>query len=119
MSTTWFPTRADKTLQSVVDAGVVVAPLVTARSAKGVVISGRFGVFWPGTLQAHLFDGRGIEIGKLPLQAVKPEEMAVVKDEISPPSETVRISLHLMDEGGADRGSLGEAVVAPLSGGQQ
>ena len=119
ISTSWFPTRADKTLQWVVDAGVVVAPLVTARSAKGVVISGRFGVFWPGTLQAHLFDGRGIEIGKLPLQAVKPEEMAVVKDEISPPSETVRISLHLMDEGGADRGSLGEVVVAPLSGGQQ
>jgi len=118
MSTTWFPTRADKTLQSVVDAGAVIAPLMAVRTPTGFVISGRFGVFFPGALQAHLFDGRGIEIGRLPLEAVKPEEMAVLQKQVTAPAETVRISLHLMDESGADRGSLGEALVATRSGGQ-
>ena len=119
MGTAWFPTRMDRELQSVADAGVVAAPLATTRIAKGLVITGRFGVFFSGTLQAHLYDRRGVEIGKLPVQAVRPEQMVVLQSEIAAPAETARISLHLVDQSGADRGSLGEAPVALPRGGQK
>ena len=72
MDTQWFPVRAGKELKGVTSAGVVARPLTAVMSPKGLHVSGIFGVFCSGTLSAHVFDPRGVDIAVvLQLQAVR------------------------------------------------
>ena len=113
LETEWFPTRAESDLHSVTESGVIVRPLKANRSENGKIrLSGTFGVFFSGRLVAHLYNEHGRELEASPLAQVDPAELVVLESEISLHETPARLSLHLEDEKGLDRGSLQEI---PLS----
>ncbi len=112
LDTEWFPTRAGGEFHGVEDAGVVVHPLQATRLQNGNVrLSGSFGVFFAGRLVAHLYNEHGISLGTMPLTQVDPANPVQLETELTPPAKTSRISLHLEDRNGLDRGSLQEVQV--------
>jgi hypothetical protein len=113
MDTRWFPTRMGKEFKTVTDAGVVGSSLAVSSTSKGILLSGIFGVFVPGKLEARLFDSHGTAIANIPLQAVSPSEIVELRVELKVPAPTARVSLHVMDAQGNDQGSLGEARILP------
>jgi hypothetical protein len=116
LDTKWFPTRISGRPESATEAGVIGSGLSASRNANSVLLSGSFGVFFPGRLTAYLFDIRGTQTGIVPLQSVSPLDIVEVHTEISASPATARISIHLMDERGMDRGSLGEASILKADG---
>jgi hypothetical protein len=113
LDTHWFPTRIGKEFKTVTGAGVVGSPLAVRSTANGILLSGIFGVFVPGQLEARLLDKHGALIANISLQAVDPSEIIELRVEIKAPAQTARIALHAMDRQGKDQGSLGEARVSP------
>jgi len=112
LDTEWFPTRAGGEFHGVEDAGIVVRPLQATRLNTGHVrLAGSFGVFFAGRLVAHLYNEHGISIGTTPLSEVDPAELVVLETELTPTAMPFRISVHLEDENGLDRGSLQEVQV--------
>jgi len=112
LDTTWFPTRAAGDLKTVTDAGVVNKALTVTTSGNSILLSGSFGVFFPGSLAAYVFDSRGARTGVVPLQEVSPLDPVGLHKEIPASPAAARISIHLIDEQGIDRGSLGEAPIS-------
>jgi hypothetical protein len=53
----------------------------------------------------------------MPLTQVDPADLVVLETEITPPAKASRISLHLEDANGLDRGSLQEVQVAEVQAG--
>ena len=111
LDTHWFPTRMGKEFKTVMDAGVVGSSLTVSSTDSGILLSGIFGVFVPGKLEARLFDRHGAPIANIPLQPVSPAEVIELRVELKVPAQTARVSLHLMDQQGNDQGLLGEARV--------
>jgi hypothetical protein len=117
MDTKWLPTRMGSKFKGVMDPGVVGQKLQATATPGGVVLSGRFGVFYAGQLIAHLYDEKGMETAAVVLQSLRPTDPVSLDREIKVPPKTVRLSLHLVDSRGNDRGSLGEVhIVQPGSG---
>jgi hypothetical protein len=112
LDTHWFPTRMGKEFKTVMDAGVVGSSLEVSSTASGILLSGIFGVFVTGKLEARLFDKHGAPIANIPLQTVSPSEIVELHVELKAPAQTARVSLHVMDTQGNDQGSLGEARVS-------
>lgn len=111
--TEWFPTRSGSEFHGVTDAGIVIYPLRAQGLENGKVrLSGSFGVFFAGHLLARLYDDHGHSLGTMPIVDVTPSEMVSLESEIEPPSKPARLSLHLIDESGLDRGVLQEVAVA-------
>ncbi len=75
-------------------------------------LSGSFGVFFAGRLVAHLYDEHGASVGTMPLTQVDPTDLVVLETELTPSAKSSRISLHLEDANGLDRGALQEVQVA-------
>jgi hypothetical protein len=111
MDTSWCPTRADSLLRGVTSAGVILSPLMIAIPNNSIVLSGLFRVFFPGKLQARLFDSNGVEQQRIDLQSVAPQTCVELHREVQPSKRPARISIQLIDDQGIDRGSLGEAAV--------
>jgi hypothetical protein len=112
LDTEWFPTRAGSEFHGVQDAGVVVNPLEATRLETGHIrLSGSFGVFFAGRLIAHLYDEHGTSLATTPLTQVDPADLVVLETELTPPAKPSRISLHLEDSNGLDRGSLQEVQI--------
>ena len=112
LDTEWFPTRTGGEFHGVEDAGIVVSPLrATSLQTGQVRLAGSFGVFFAGRLVAHLYDEHGNSRGTTPLTRVDPAELVVLDMDLAPPAKPARISLHLEDENGLDRGSLQEVPV--------
>ena len=112
LDTEWFPTRAGDEFHSVTDAGIVMHPLRAQRLENGKIkLSGAFGVFFPGRLVARLFSEHGGSLGTMPVVDVNPAEPVSLETEIAPPGKPARLSLHLEDSNGLDRGSLQEIQV--------
>ena len=112
LDTDWFPTRVESEFHGVTDAGIVVRPLRSARLESGKIkLSGAFGVFFPGHLVAHLYNEHGAQLDSVPVKDVDPVELVGLETEIAPSEKTTRISLHLEDWNGLDRGSLQEVRV--------
>jgi len=110
--TEWFPTRAGSEFHGVADAGIVVRPLQMSRLENGHIrLSGSFGVFFAGRLVAHLYDEHGTSVGIMPLIAVDPVDLVVLETELTPSAKPARVSLHLEDSNGLDRGALQEVKV--------
>jgi hypothetical protein len=108
METEWFPTRSGNEFHGVTDAGIVIRPL-KATAAKGKVnVSGSFGVFYSGKLVARLYDEHGHVAMSTDVADVSPDTLVSLETDIASPGKCSRISLHLTDEGGVDRGALGE-----------
>ncbi|HXW54584.1 MAG TPA: hypothetical protein VEJ67_02460 [Candidatus Cybelea sp.] len=110
--TEWFPTRAGSEFHGVTDAGIVIRPLHAVREENGKIrLSGSFGVFFSGHLVAHVYSEHGSSLAVMPLAEVSPSEAVLLEAEILPPGGPARVSLHLEDEGGVDRGALEEVRV--------
>ena len=116
MDTQWFPTRMGNNFQTAAYAGVVGKRLSVTNSADGMTVTGEFGVFFPGRLQLRFYDRSGAKLGSADSIAVSPLEMVSFSQTLQAPGETARVSLHLIDRNGLDRGPLGEAVVSGLPG---
>jgi hypothetical protein len=111
--TDWFPTRSGSEFHGVTDAGIVIRPLrATVRENGKVGLSGAFGVFFSGHLVARLYDEHGHNMATVPVADVTPADAVSLESEISPPSKAARVSLHLIDESGIDRGALQEVPVS-------
>lgn len=114
LDTDWFPTRSDVDFIGVTEAGIVTEPLRAVRLQDGKVkVSGSFGVFFPGKVVAHYYNERGSSIGSLQLAEASPANLLSLNAETSPEGKAARMSLHLEDENGLDRGALGEIAVVP------
>jgi hypothetical protein len=110
--TQWLPTRAGNEFHGVTDAGTVVRRLRAARLENGKIgLSGSFGVFFSGRLVAHFYNEHGAELDSVPVANVDPGELVSVETEINAPGKPSRISLHLEDSEGMDRGSFQEVPV--------
>jgi len=113
MDSQWFPTRASlASISTVTDAGLVIKPLAAIKASGRTEISGSFGVFFAGELRAFMYDVEGTEKNEIRLQAVRPQDPIDVHQTISVGPEIVRISVHLIDTDGLDRGALGEVSLA-------
>src|SRR5438874_2193767 len=106
--TEWFPTRAGDEFHGVTDAGILIKPLQAAWARDKIKLSGSFGVFFSGHLVARFYDEHGSFLGAVPIADVKPDEPVSLQSEVVPPGKAARVSLHLEDETGVDRGSLNE-----------
>jgi hypothetical protein len=119
-STEWFPTRMGSSFKNATDAGVIGDPLaISASSANADVftLTGSFGVFFAGKLVARLYDVEGNEVGSVPLESVIPVDLVKLNQAIRISTATTKISIHLIDRSGVDRGSLGEVRVGRERGG--
>ena len=112
LETDWFPTRADSEFHGVTDAGIVTKPLRALSLENGKVkLSGAFAVFFPGRVVAHFYNEHGSRTGNLPLLDVSPTNLVVLDTEIAAPGKPARVSLHLEDQAGLDRGALQEVLI--------
>ena len=113
--TEWFPTRSGSEFHGVEDAGIVVHALQAIRLETGHIrLAGSFGVFFPGRLVAHLYNEHGGSLGTMPLTQVDPADLVVLETELTPSGKPARISLHLEDASGLDRGSLQEVPIRAI-----
>ena len=111
--TEWFPTRTGSEFHGVTDAGIVTRPLEATRLDNGKLkLSGSFGVFFTGRLLARLYDEHGANIGSVPVVDVTPTDPVALDAEIATTGKPSRVSLHLEDANGLDRGSLQEIRVS-------
>jgi len=110
--TDWFPTRAESGIRDVNDAGILIRPLRGVRLGDDKVkLSGTFGVFFAGHLIAHLYDQHGAKLEMKQVAEVSPAELVNLETEIASGGKAARVSLHLVDENGIDRGALQEVPV--------
>ncbi len=111
MDTTWFPSRMGRDFTAMTDAGLVGQPLTATVAAEGLELSGNFGVFFPGKLVAYLYNDGGRKISEVSVESVNPQDQVELHQSLAAPKGVARVSLHLIDLNGGDRGSLGEAFV--------
>jgi hypothetical protein len=109
--TTWFPSRLTGDFTTVTEAGLVGQPLAARRTGDKIELSGSFGVFFPGELKAFLYNESGVGKDQVPLAAVRPQEPVDLHQSITAAKSIARVSIHLIDSNGADRGALGEVFV--------
>jgi hypothetical protein len=112
LETEWFPTRAGGEFHGVTDAGIVLRPLRASALENGKLkLSGSFGVFFSGRLVARFYDERGRSLGAMPVMDVNPTEPVSLEAEVAAPGKPARLSIHLEDDNGLDRGLLQEVHV--------
>jgi hypothetical protein len=56
--------------------------------------------------------GVGRSVGTAPVIEVDPSKAVSLDTEISPPAKSARLSIHLLDDSGTDRGALQEVQVS-------
>lgn len=108
--TVWHPTRAANDFRGVHPAGVVGRELSACWSGEGLQIAGSFAVFFPGTLKAYVSDKDKVEPDVFFLKNVDPRDIVSLSQKLSIPT-AIRISVHLEDERGIDRGILDEVQI--------
>jgi hypothetical protein len=109
--TEWFPTRSGDEFYGVTDPGILLKPLHATEANGKVKLSGKYGVFFGGHLVARFYDEHGSFLGIVPVADVSPTEPVSLEKEVLPPGKSARVSLHLLDENGLDRGSLNEVQI--------
>jgi len=114
LQTDWYPTRADSDFHGATDAGIIVDPLQAVFVENGKVkLAGSFGVFFPGKLVAHFYNEHGSSIANVPVADVTPAELVKLNVEAAAQGKPARVSLHLEDRNGLDRGALAEIPITP------
>jgi hypothetical protein len=109
--TRWFPTRSEKEFSTVRDAGIIETDLSASRKMRSIVLTGKFGVFVPCRLVALFYDQNNSLTRNIPLQAADPTKVVDLHQEVSVTNSDARISVHVIDEKGLDRGALGEVAI--------
>ena len=112
----WFPTRMTPHLVNVTDAGMIGRELAAVPVTGGVRLTGFFGVFYAGRVVARFYNAGGVPIKPLDVAQADPLEALSLDKTIPAPPEAARVSLHLLDEQGLDRGSLGEVEIVKVRG---
>ena len=115
LDTTWQPSRMEGELTSVVEAGLISHPLKGRSVGETIELSGVFGVFVSGQLKAMLYGPQGKALGEQLLQTVTPETLSNFHATLRSPQKIGRVSLHVIDSRGVDRGSLGEVTIDEAS----
>jgi hypothetical protein len=111
--TEWFPTRSSDEFYGATEAAVINKPLRATRLSAGKIkLTGSFGVYFSGKLIAHFYNAHGASTGTVSLADVQPSDAALLDSEVTATGVPERVSLHLQDVKGADRGSLGEVQIA-------
>jgi hypothetical protein len=95
----------------VTDAGILIKPLQAVWDHDKIKLSGSFGVFFSGHMVARFYDEHGSFLGTAPVADVKPDEPVSLATKVAPAGKAARVSLHLEDEAGVDRGSLNEVQI--------
>jgi len=103
----WFPTRMTPQFVNATEAGMIGRELAASAAAGGVRLTGFFGVFYAGHLVARVYDSRGVALKTIDVTKADPLEAVSLDAVIPAPPEAATVSLHLIDEHGLDRGSLG------------
>ena len=112
LDTEWFPTRTGGEFHTVTDAGIVIRPVRATRLENGKLgLSGSFGVFFAGRLVAHFYNEHGADLESVALTEVDPVEEVSVETAVDPPGKAARVSIHLEDWNGLDRGSFQEVPI--------
>lgn len=111
MDTEWHPVRAGKEIFDVSNAGVCEAAFQATQSAAGVHLQGTFGVFFSGHLQADFVDAHGKKLKSVALESVNVETPVKLDQTTARPEGAAKVSLHLIDSGGQDRGELGSSPI--------
>lgn len=112
--TEWFPTRSGGEFHGATDAGIIMRPLrATALESGKIKLVAAYGVFFSGHLLARFYNEHGHNLGAMSLAEVSPTEPVSLDSEITAPSKSARLSVHLIDESGIDRGTLQEVQVEP------
>ncbi|HVI78417.1 MAG TPA: hypothetical protein VM715_09660 [Candidatus Acidoferrum sp.] len=113
LETEWFPTRSGKEFHGITEAGILIEPLKASAVQNGkVILAGSFGVFYSGHLVARFYDEHGHMSAVNPVADVSPNELVTVATEIPAPGKCSRVSVHLIDDSGLDRGALQEVQFA-------
>ena len=111
--TEWLPTRCGNEFHGVSDAGILIRPLRATVTESGKIrLSGSFGVFYSGQLMARLYDEHGHAVAATPVAEVNPGERVSLETEIVSPGKSSRVSIHLVDDNGVDRGLLQEVQLS-------
>jgi hypothetical protein len=105
MDTQWYPTRMGEDFKAPTYSGVIGKALAATATPAGLVLTGNFGVFY----------GRGGG-GIARLMSVTPTEPIQLQTTVQAPPHTTRVSVHVVDANGLDRGPLGEVRVSPQGG---
>jgi hypothetical protein len=112
LHTEWYPTRVGMEFHGAADPGLISEPLRVNRMQNGTLrFSGVFGVFFPGRLLAHLYDEHGSRVGTIPVADVRPDKLVSLTLEMPSPRNAARVSLHLEDLNGLDRGVFQEVQI--------
>jgi hypothetical protein len=117
MDTRWFPARAGSDLKTITDVAVINKPLSASLNANDLLLSGSFGVFFPGELMAHGFNARGVETDAISLLSVDPENSVELHQQIRLSPSAVRVAIHLVDDAGVNRGTVGEPLISKMEKG--
>lgn len=112
MDTQWFPTRMGEDFKTTTYSGVIGTPLTATATPAGLVLAGNFGVFYEGDLIAHFYGGSN-DGSTAKLISVNPTQPVQLQTTVQAPTGTSRVSVHLVDSQGLDRGPLGEVLVNP------
>ena len=116
MDTEWFPTRAADAFHTVNPAGLVAEPLSAVGAEGKIRLTGSFGVFFPGKIEARALDSAGEQIDVADLGTARPEDLLTLNLDIPAPAGASRVEIHLIDDSGKDRGLLGAATVSRRAG---
>jgi hypothetical protein len=107
----WFPSRMTPQFVNATEAGMIGRELAASPAAGGVRLTGHFGVFYAGRLVARVYDAGGVALQTVDITKADPLEAVSLDTFIPAPPGAATISLHLVDEQGLDRGSLGAVEV--------
>jgi hypothetical protein len=109
--TQWSPTRTEKELSSVRDAGIIESVLSASRKTHSIVLSGKFGVFVPCNLVARFYDQNHSLTRNIPLQVAEPTKIVNLHQEVAITKSDAQVTIGVIDEKGEDRGTLGEVAI--------
>jgi hypothetical protein len=108
----WFSTQigGDFAVVDCTPAGVVCQPLKASKTAKGVKLHGRFGVFYDGDLVVKYYNASGEVIDTETVVAnVSPLKVINISHKIKSVANAASVALHLYDKTGQDIGLLAKA----------
>ncbi len=107
----WSPTRALNPIRKAVWAGVISRPLRGRISGDQITLTGAFGVFVPGTLQAVFYSAMGQELAHDTLLTVDPRHVVQLDKSVPLPADAFRVSVRVMDPHNQNRGDLGNFIL--------
>jgi len=91
--------------------GVVSEPLRATASGNSVLLTGVFGVYSPGTLEAIFYDEHGVVLLQRKLLDVDPRATVKLNQNVELPPGTFRISICVRAADGENLGFLGNAML--------